>query len=104
MEQSHLKWSGACFHPSKLQVNQAANMHLVQVPKRGASLKACKQLVYSTEASHRRRSEAVPPIKAAKSRGYNKSNRGFFEPKEGSLKLNCAVYVLLPHRYHCVSL
>ena len=73
MELSHFKWSGAGFHPLKLQVNQAADIDLVHVPKLEASLKACMQLVYSTEASDCSRSEPALSTKTAKSRGYNKA-------------------------------
>lgn len=108
MELSHFKWSGAGFYPLKLKVNQAADIDLVYVPKLGASLKACMQLVYSTETSGCNRSEPALSIKTAKSRGYNKSTGGFFEPKEGGLKLSkifsICLSALLPHGNHCVLL
>lgn len=108
MELSHFKWSGAGFHPLKLQVNQVADIDLIHVPKLGPSLKVCMWHVYSTEASGCSRSEPSLSTKPAKSRGYNKSTGGFSEPKEGSLKLlkicSLCLSALLPHGIHCVSL
>lgn len=106
MELSLFKWSGAAFHLLKLQVNQAADIDLARVPILVTSLKACMQIVHSTEASGRCRSEPVLSTETATSRGYSKSTGGLFEPKEGSLELSkiCSVCLsaLLPHGNHCV--